>query len=276
MDDNNPMLLTQTPTARRPLLGLTILVIEDSRYACEAMRLMCLRSGARIRRADCLRSARRHLSVYRPSVVIIDLGLPDGCGVELIDELSQATPRVSGLLGLSGDPDGETRALAAGADGFIEKPLNNLASFQQAVLAVLPEDNRPAGPRALADAEIIPDPMAYRDDMNHVANLLDDRNDGAILDYVVQFLGGVARSAQDTPLAKAAQDLARARADGKVPDQAVPRLIEMVQDRITRKVAIGSIAPGSILWRRVRPASHQPRQICQSFLLLARRVEIAL
>jgi len=59
--------LTPAPTATRPLLGLTILVVEDSRFACDAMRLLCLRSGARIRRADCLRSARRHLQVYRPS-----------------------------------------------------------------------------------------------------------------------------------------------------------------------------------------------------------------
>ena len=56
MDNNDPSSPNlPAPTANRPLLGLTVLVIEDSKFACEAMRLLCLRSGERIRRADSLR-----------------------------------------------------------------------------------------------------------------------------------------------------------------------------------------------------------------------------
>ena len=84
MTDKDGLNPIARPSQSRPLLGMTVLVVEDSRYACDAMRLLCLRSGARIRRADCLQSARRHLAVYRPTVVIIDLGLPDGSGAELI------------------------------------------------------------------------------------------------------------------------------------------------------------------------------------------------
>lgn len=225
-----------TPT--RPLLGLTILVVEDSRFACEAMRLLCLRSGARIRRADCLRSARRHLQVYRPSVAVIDLGLPDGSGVDLIEELSTAVPRVGVILGTSGDDFAESLAIAAGADGFLAKPITSLATFQQAVLAHMSSDRQPLGPRVLSDESIHPDPIAFQDDMAHMAEILNNQIDGKVLDYVAQFINGVARSADDAPLAQAAADLAQARASGTPVATNTARIAGMVQDRLHHRQVV--------------------------------------
>lgn len=239
MDDTELFSLhVRTPTSARPLLGLTVLVVEDSRFASEALRLLCLRSGARIRRADCLRSARRHLQVYRPSVAMIDIGLRDGSGADLIAELNQAEPRTNVILGMSGDPDGETKSIAAGADAFIAKPITSLALFQELILSHLPLDRRPGGPRRLTDEEITPDPIAYQDDLAHMADIISTAEDEHTMDYVAQFLSGVARSAQDETMLQAVHALAKQRQDGGTTTSEMARLAGLVQERLDQKIAM--------------------------------------
>lgn len=238
MNDTDDLTRMPSPTRGRPLLGMTILVVEDSLYVCDAMRLMCLHSGARIRRADCLRSARRHLQVYRPSAVIIDLGLPDGSGLDLIAELNGTAPRVASIIGLSGDDHAETAALAAGADAFLAKPVTNLGQFQQTILRTLPDDRRPSGAHTVRNDRVHPDPIAYRDDMVHVANLLDAHDEGPVLDYVARFVDGVARSADDRQLAGAAQTLSRDLSEGAAWRNSVAQLAGLIHDRASNRAAI--------------------------------------
>ncbi|WP_306133207.1 response regulator [Roseivivax marinus] len=232
MDDQDTGYGLMRPTAARPLLGLTVLMVEDSRYACDVLRLMCIRSGARIRRADCLRSARRHLEVYRPSAALIDMGLPDGSGAELLEDMARSTPRVPVLLGMSGDAFAEPVALAAGADGFLAKPFAGLSAFQSAILRHLPPEWQPAGARIVDKAEMRADPVAFRDDMAHAAAVLSGAGDEATTTYVARFVAGVARSAGDDPVVRAAEALLGGQAGAR------GHLSALLSDRVLDREAV--------------------------------------
>lgn len=182
-----------------PMRGITILAVEDSRFASEVLRLMCRRLGARLRRAESIQAARSHLRLYRPNLVIIDLGLPDGRGEALIREIVVG-PHAPIVLGMSGDPSGRALALAAGAEGFLDKPLESLAAFQGVLTRYLPD-------RIIGlpgdDAELVPDTLALRDDLAHALSLIDAGITAESHAYLTGFLNGVARHAHDTDLVEA-------------------------------------------------------------------------
>lgn len=221
------------PGRTLPLHGLTILVVEDSRYACEALRLIAQRAGARLRRAETLETARAHLRTYRPDVAIVDLGLPDGRGEALIRDLALARPRSAAILGMSGLPEGRQSALAAGADGFMDKPIGSYAEFCALLSRHLPDRH------ALLDSEPgfalpAPDPLALHDDLERAAEALRHDPDHARLRYLTGFLGGLARVTQDRDLAEASQRLAAS-------PEAVAPLRALVDDRLAAEGAL--IAP---------------------------------
>ena len=202
-----------------PLQGLTVLAVEDSRYACEALRLMCRRAGARLRRADTIANARAHLRVYRPDVVIIDLGLPDGRGEALIRDLVMAPQRPGVILGTSGLPNGRASALASGADEYLDKPILNFAHF----CATLCLHSAPFDATA-ADVPLRPDTLALRDDWALAAEQLAAAPDAAQQLYVTRFLAGIARHSNDHALAFAATQAAENTDPGL---QALRQLIAM-------------------------------------------------
>lgn len=223
-------------TAVRPLLGLTVLVVEDSRYASEAVRLLCIRSGARIRRADSLTAAHRHLQVYRPSIVIVDLGLPDGSGIDLIAELANEDPIARPVILATSGADGEDQAdeaLAAGADEFLAKPINSVSAFQQSVLKNLPIDMRPSGPRLISDEMISPDKLALNEDLTHLDDLLQTGPD--TLEYVAPFLQGLARLAGDDALKRASDMLSAAHQKGSGIRSAIEETRSVIHERIKVK-----------------------------------------
>lgn len=220
----------------RPLLGLTILMVEDSRYFADAVRLLAMHSGARIRRADCLTSARRHIKIYRPDIVLVDLGLPDGSGVEFIKELQSVGPILVAMSGISNGLE-RVRAMEAGADCFLEKPFFDLASFQQTLLSLLPEDIAPRKftPR-VAGQKVEPEQAALDEDLGEIAGLLKSalkEDDKLELSYCAQFLRTVARTAQDHDLMELATDLSSRLTGGDKWHDAAHSALELVEMRIS-------------------------------------------
>ena len=217
--------MPQTPPSRDrlPLHGLALLVVDDSRFTCDALRLILQRAGARLRRAESLEIARLHLAFHRPDLAIVDLGLPDGRGQDLIAELSREGLPV---LGLSGDPEGREIALDAGAADFIEKPIGSVAGLVRLIRQLATG----AGPleRGQDTAPPPADPMALRDDLLRAVGLITGSGDPH---YAQSFLRSLARAAGDAPLEAAAQDIRTAF------DRA--KLARMIEDRVA---SLGTMA----------------------------------
>lgn len=228
------------PTPMRPLLGLTVLVVEDSRFASEALRLMSLHSGARLRRADCLAAARRHLGAYTPSVTLVDLMLPDGSGADLIRDLV-ARDSIAPVIATSGLAGGEAEARAAGAQGFLAKPVASLALFQQTILQALPPEARPRGPRTLAVGCPAPDRIALRDDLAHARSLISHGGAPDGLSYLAGFLEGLGRAASDGELYEAGRALRRALATGA--EDEVDRLNRLLTARLAAAGDLDRLIP---------------------------------
>jgi DNA-binding response OmpR family regulator len=180
------------------LQGLVLMLVDDSRFTCDALRLILQRAGARMRRAESLEIARLHLNCYRPDLAIVDLGLPDGRGEDLIAELSsQGFP----VLGLSGDPDGRDLALDAGAAGFLEKPLGSVAGLVRLIRQL----TTGIGPVEKGEDTPTPsgDPMALRDDLARAAALITAPGDQT---YARAFLQSLARASGDSTLEEAVRN----------------------------------------------------------------------
>lgn len=215
------MPMTGLPGYAYAIAPRTLLLVEDSRFAAEAVRLVCRRAGIRLRRADTLASAALHLKVYLPDIALVDLGLPDGSGLDLIAGLARLRPRLGRVVAISGDAALRDAALDAGADAYLLKPVSMAAHLADLTgetpepAETLFEIDGALGldrPLCLRDRNMGGDPQALRDDLRWVADLLNGRDDPARLRYAAQFLASVARTLRDDDLAREAEE-AGARGD---------------------------------------------------------------
>lgn len=130
----------------------SILIIDDDLDICETMASLVTRLDHRCSAVRSLKEARRILGSEPFDVVFLDVGLPDGSGLELLPEINELDnrPEVIILTG-KGDPDGAELAIKGGVWEYLLKPssvreitltLNRALRYRQE-RAELSEDQTP-------------------------------------------------------------------------------------------------------------------------------------
>lgn len=107
-------------------MSADILLVDDDPKVLEIVGLALGRHGHRVRTAANGHEALTQVAEAAPQLLILDLGLPDMSGIELLarfrDEGGEATPIF--FLSAESDIDARLRALHAGADDYLQKPVS--------------------------------------------------------------------------------------------------------------------------------------------------------
>lgn len=139
--------------------GARVLVVDDNIDAADALAQVLSLSGCETRVAYDGRGVAELVSAWRPTVVLLDIGLPQLSGYDVARQLRQsAAGRAAYLVAVTGwgSPDDRERAAEAGFDEHLTKPVDPELLLQALAKAVsgsdvaspsqIPRRSQPASP----------------------------------------------------------------------------------------------------------------------------------
>jgi len=140
MNDLAPLKASGELARRSP----AVLVVDDEADLRELLALTLVRLGLDVDTAESIGRARNLLSVRRYALVLTDMRLPDGSGMELVREVAQGrwadSPPIA-VITAYGSPENAVAALKAGAFDYLTKPVDieNLRVLVRSALRESPE-----------------------------------------------------------------------------------------------------------------------------------------
>lgn len=100
----------------------SILLVEDDAPTSWRLQDALTKAGYRVRAAGTLAEARAALAAEAPKVLLTDLQLPDGHGVDLIRETRARLPETEIMvISILGDEESVISAITVGATGYLLK-----------------------------------------------------------------------------------------------------------------------------------------------------------
>ena len=120
---------------------MKILIVEDEPSLCELMRRSLEKERYVIETASDFVHAEEKLGVYDYDCVLLDIMLPDGNGLKLLEKLKQMRKRESVIIISAKDSlDDKVLGLDLGADDYLAKPFH-LAELSARIKSVLRRHN---------------------------------------------------------------------------------------------------------------------------------------
>lgn len=120
------------------------IVVEDNETNFLLVEAILKRDGWNVEQAHSLGRFRERLGQARFDLVILDVSLPDGDGLEALHTLRGQTKNLPPVFVMTAHAFGEfrERAYQAGAHGFFTKPFS-LVEFQHSVRNLVAEHSSP-------------------------------------------------------------------------------------------------------------------------------------
>lgn len=135
------------PTA---LTRSSLLVVEDDTDARALLTMVFRSAGFEVAEAATGRAALRTMFDRRCDLVLLDLGLPDLDGLEVLDRLKELTQVPVIVVSGGADETTQVQALLRGADDVVVKPFSN-AELLARSLALLRRSGRHSGLADIVD-----------------------------------------------------------------------------------------------------------------------------
>lgn len=115
----------------------SILVVDDEPDLRTLYELTLLREGYRVETASTVQEAREQLKAHKFDAVITDMRLPDGFGMELLQDLrDQQRKERCVVMTAYGSAENAVEALRAGAFDYLTKPVD-LKQFRSVVASAV-------------------------------------------------------------------------------------------------------------------------------------------
>ncbi|POT58161.1 two-component system response regulator KdpE [Citrobacter amalonaticus] len=99
-----------------------VLIVEDEQAIRRFLRSALEGDGLRVYEAETLSRGLLEAATRKPDLIILDLGLPDGDGIDFIRDLRQWSAIPVIVLSARSEESDKIAALDAGADDYLSKP----------------------------------------------------------------------------------------------------------------------------------------------------------